>query len=60
MKKIIVTGSSGLIGSEVCRYFAKTGHQIHGLDNNQRAIFSGNHHAIGVKRTNGDNCKGAL
>ncbi len=41
MKKIIVTGSSGLIGSEVCRYFAKTGHQIHGLDNNQRAIFFG-------------------
>ena len=41
MKKIIVTGSSGLIGSEVCRYFAKAGHQIHGLDNNQRAIFFG-------------------
>jgi CDP-paratose 2-epimerase len=39
--KILVTGSSGLIGSEVCTYFAKQGHSIHGLDNNQRAVFFG-------------------
>tara|TARA_B100001057_G_scaffold476637_1_gene544890 strand:- start:358 stop:1404 length:1047 start_codon:yes stop_codon:yes gene_type:complete len=39
--KILVTGSSGLIGSEVCSYFAKCGFQIHGIDNNQRAIFFG-------------------
>ena len=39
--KIVVTGSSGLIGSEVCTYFAKQGHSIHGLDNNQRAVFFG-------------------
>jgi CDP-paratose 2-epimerase len=39
--KILVTGSSGLIGSEVCMYFAKQGHSMHGLDNNQRAIFFG-------------------
>ena len=39
--KILVTGSSGLIGSEVCCYFGKRGHQIHGVDNNQRAIFFG-------------------
>ena len=25
MKKILVTGSSGLIGSEVCLYFAEEG-----------------------------------
>lgn len=41
MKKILVTGSSGLIGSEVCIYFANKGYHIHGLDNNQRAIFFG-------------------
>ncbi|HAR19191.1 MAG TPA: NAD-dependent epimerase, partial [Cytophagales bacterium] len=41
MKKILVTGSSGLIGSEVCMYFAHKGYQIHGLDNNQRAVFFG-------------------
>ena len=39
--KILVTGSSGLIGSEVCTFFSKKGHSIHGLDNNQRAVFFG-------------------
>lgn len=41
MKKIIVTGSSGLIGSEVSTYFANNGWQVFGVDNNQRAIFFG-------------------
>lgn len=41
MKKLLVTGSSGLIGSEVCLYFAKQGWLIHGIDNNQRAVFFG-------------------
>ena len=41
MKKLLVTGSSGLIGSEVCIHFARLGWQIHGLDNNQRAVFFG-------------------
>ena len=36
-----VTGSCGLIGSEVCRYFARQGFDIAGLDNNQRAVFFG-------------------
>lgn len=40
-KKILVTGSSGLIGSEVCCYFGKRGHNIHGIDNNQREKFFG-------------------
>ena len=39
--KILVSGSSGLIGSEVCSYFSKQGHKIYGLDNNQRAVFFG-------------------
>ena len=39
--KILVTGSSGLIGSEVCIHFANRGHKIYGLDNNQRAVFFG-------------------
>lgn len=41
MKKVLVTGSSGLIGSEVCVYFAQKGYLIHGIDNNQRAVFFG-------------------
>ena len=42
MKKLLVTGSSGLIGSEVCTYFARElGFTVHGVDNNQRAVFFG-------------------
>jgi CDP-paratose 2-epimerase len=41
MKKMIVTGSSGLIGSEVVSFFAKQGWEIHGIDNNMRADFFG-------------------
>jgi CDP-paratose 2-epimerase len=41
MPCLLVTGSSGLIGSEVCLHFASLGWQIHGMDNNQRAVFFG-------------------
>jgi CDP-paratose 2-epimerase len=41
MKKVLISGSSGLIGSEVCLYFASQGWEIHGIDNNQRAVFFG-------------------
>jgi len=41
MKKLLVTGSSGLIGSEVCVHFSNLGWDVHGIDNNQRAIFFG-------------------
>ena len=39
--KILVTGSSGLIGSEVCTYFGNFGYSLHAIDNNQRAKFFG-------------------
>lgn len=41
MKRMLVTGSSGLIGSEVCAYFHGQGWLIHGVDNNTRATFFG-------------------
>jgi CDP-paratose 2-epimerase len=41
MKKLLVTGSSGLIGSEVCLHFSGLGWEVHGVDNNQRAVFFG-------------------
>jgi CDP-paratose 2-epimerase len=41
MKKVLVTGSSGLIGSEVCIHFGNLGWKVFGLDNNQRASFFG-------------------
>ena len=41
MKKLLVTGSSGLIGSEVVRYFNNRGWKVYGIDNNMRADFFG-------------------
>ena len=41
MKKLLVTGSSGLIGSEVVAFFATEGDEVHGVDNNLRADFFG-------------------
>lgn len=41
MQTILVTGSSGLIGSEVSRFFHGLGYTVHGLDNNQREVFFG-------------------
>ncbi|MET0388732.1 MAG: NAD-dependent epimerase/dehydratase family protein [Polyangiales bacterium] len=39
--RIIVTGSSGLIGSEAVLHFARAGHQVVGIDNNLRRHFFG-------------------
>ncbi len=36
-----VTGSCGLIGSEVALHFSRLGFRIAGLDNNQRSVFFG-------------------
>jgi CDP-paratose 2-epimerase len=41
MKKILVTGSAGLIGSEVVAHFASRKWKIIGLDSNMRADFFG-------------------
>ena len=40
-RRLLVTGSSGLIGSEVAQHFDQLGWEIHGVDNNQRAAFFG-------------------
>jgi CDP-paratose 2-epimerase len=42
MKRVVlVTGSSGLIGSEVAVHFHERGFVVHGVDNNQRENFFG-------------------
>jgi CDP-paratose 2-epimerase len=41
MKTILVTGSSGLIGSEAVVHFDAQGHQVIGVDNNMRQVFFG-------------------
>jgi CDP-paratose 2-epimerase len=40
-KNCLVTGSSGLIGSEVSAFFHARGLVVHGVDNNQREVFFG-------------------
>lgn len=39
--QVLVTGSSGLIGSEAVEYYDREGHQVTGVDNNMRAVFFG-------------------
>src|SRR6266849_8571444 len=39
--KILVTGSSGLIGSEAVAHFDRQGHDVVGVDNNMRRVFFG-------------------
>src|SRR5258708_38139291 len=38
---VLVTGSCGLIGSEVCLHFHQAGYSVLGVDNNQRSVFFG-------------------
>lgn len=41
VKKVLITGSAGLIGSEATKFFANAGLEIHGIDNNMRKYFFG-------------------
>lgn len=40
-KKLLVTGSSGLIGSEIIEHLKDDYNEIYGIDNNQRRLFFG-------------------
>jgi CDP-paratose 2-epimerase len=41
MHRVLITGSSGLIGSEAVTYFDRRGYEVVGIDNNMRADFFG-------------------
>lgn len=41
MKKVLVTGSGGLIGSESAKFFASLGFDVVGIDNDMRSYFFG-------------------
>jgi len=41
MNKLLVTGSSGLVGSEIVSHFCELGWLVFGVDNNMRADFFG-------------------
>ena len=39
MKKILITGSLGLVGIEAVKFFKEKGFDVYGIDNNSRAKF---------------------
>jgi CDP-paratose 2-epimerase len=41
MKRALITGSAGLVGSQSVRFFAEKGYEIIGLDNDMRSYFFG-------------------
>lgn len=41
MKKILVTGSTGLVGSEAVKFFREKGWEVVGIDNNMRSFLFG-------------------
>ena len=41
MKRALITGSSGLVGSEAVAFFEQRGFEVHGVDNNMRRSFFG-------------------
>jgi len=53
MNTVVVTGSYGLIGSEVCRFYDKLGFRIIGIDNDMRKYFFG----VSTKEKVDDNLK---
>lgn len=46
MQTALVAGSSGVIGSESVEYFDRGGWRVHGVDNNMRRDFFGQHGGI--------------
>lgn len=50
MRKIIVTGSAGLIGSEAVKHFAGDGFRVIGIDNDMRSRFFGAEASTGKTR----------
>jgi len=40
-KSVLISGSCGLIGSEVALFFARQGFRVAGIDSNHRAVFFG-------------------
>lgn len=50
MSVAIITGSAGLVGSEASRFFANTGLDVVGIDNDMRAYFFGSEASTGWNR----------
>ena len=46
MSIVLITGSSGLVGSESVNFFSKKGFEVIGIDNNLRKFFFGKHASV--------------
>tara|TARA_Y100000389_G_scaffold166012_1_gene170465 strand:- start:25683 stop:26741 length:1059 start_codon:yes stop_codon:yes gene_type:complete len=58
MKKVLITGSSGLVGSEAVSFFIKKKFKVFALDNNLRAKLFGEHSSTkGIKKFQKKNYK---
>ena len=55
MSIILITGSSGLVGSESVNFFSKKGFDVIGIDNNLRKFFFGNEGS--TNKVKNDLCK---
>ena len=52
MSIVLITGSSGLVGSESVKFFSNKGFDIIGIDNNLRKLFFGNEASTSKMRNN--------
>jgi len=52
MSIILVTGSSGLVGSESVKFFSNKGFDVLGIDNNLRKFFFGNEASTSIVKKN--------
>jgi nucleoside-diphosphate-sugar epimerase len=57
--KVLVTGSSGLIGSEAVRYFDRRRARVYGIDHNMRADFFGSQGDTTWNRNFRDHARGS-
>lgn len=49
MKKILITGAGGLIGSEAVDYYCTQNFQVYGIENNQRQVFFGENGSTSIR-----------
>ena len=49
MKRILITGAGGLIGSEAVDYYCTQNFQVYGIENNQRQVFFGENGSTSIR-----------
>ena len=60
MPTVVITGSAGLVGSTAVHFYAKSGFQVVGVDNDLRAFFFGNSASTSWNRQRLEECYGEI